>query len=100
MLFLRQAGKHLAAPEPLEESRRRTAAELAQLPEYLKQLEMVQRRDRPALRQLNSLIKADLRAPRQFKTTLISAFLTDWTELRVLQADKALSESLTAKRLG
>lgn len=34
-----QRGKRLAAPEALEESRRRAAAELARLPERLKQLE-------------------------------------------------------------
>jgi len=51
-----QAGKRLAAPEPLEESRRRAAAELARLPEYLKQLETAQKpysvEIAPALRQL------------------------------------------------
>ncbi|MDP2154666.1 MAG: nicotinate phosphoribosyltransferase [Sulfuricella sp.] len=53
--FMR-AGKRLAAPEPLEESRHRAAAELARLPERLKQLETAQRpyvvEIAPALRQL------------------------------------------------
>jgi nicotinate phosphoribosyltransferase len=51
-----QAGKRLAAPEPLEEARRRAAAELARLPESLKQLETVQKpytvEIAPVLRQL------------------------------------------------
>ncbi|MHB9103384.1 MAG: nicotinate phosphoribosyltransferase, partial [Sulfuricella sp.] len=51
-----QAGKRLAAPEPLEESRRRAAAELALLPEHLKQLETAQKpytvEIAPVLRQL------------------------------------------------
>jgi nicotinate phosphoribosyltransferase len=51
-----QAGKRLAAPEPLEESRRRAATELARLPEYLKQLETAQKpytvEIAPALRQM------------------------------------------------
>lgn len=51
-----QAGKRLAAPEPLEESRRRAAAELARLPERLKQLDATQApytvEIAPALRQL------------------------------------------------
>lgn len=50
------SGKRMAAPEPLEESRHRAAAELARLPEYLKQLETAQRpytaEIAPALRQL------------------------------------------------
>jgi nicotinate phosphoribosyltransferase len=50
------SGKRLAASEPLEESRRRAAAELARLPEYLKQLETAQKpyavEISPALRQL------------------------------------------------
>jgi nicotinate phosphoribosyltransferase len=50
------SGKRLSAPEPLEESRRRAAAELARLPEYLKQLETAQRpyvvEFSPALRKL------------------------------------------------
>jgi nicotinate phosphoribosyltransferase len=49
-------GKRLAAPEPLEESRRRAAAELARLPERLKQLDTTQTpyavEIAPALRQL------------------------------------------------
>ncbi|MHB9103391.1 MAG: nicotinate phosphoribosyltransferase, partial [Sulfuricella sp.] len=51
-----QAGKRLAAPEPLEESRHRAAAELALLPEHLKQLETAQKpytvEIAPVLRQL------------------------------------------------
>ncbi|MDP3483796.1 MAG: nicotinate phosphoribosyltransferase [Sulfuricella sp.] len=50
------SGKRLAAPEPLEESRRRAAAELARLPERLKQLETSPQpysvEIAPALRQL------------------------------------------------
>lgn len=50
------SGKRLAAPEPLEESRRRATAELARLPEYLKQLETANKpytvEIAPALRQL------------------------------------------------
>lgn len=50
------SGKRLAAPEPLKESRRRAAAELARLPENLKQLETAQTpytvEIAPALRQL------------------------------------------------
>ncbi|MBZ0095658.1 MAG: nicotinate phosphoribosyltransferase [Sulfuricella sp.] len=50
------SGKRLAAPEPLEESRRRAAAELARLPERLKQLDATQTpyavEIAPALRQL------------------------------------------------
>jgi nicotinate phosphoribosyltransferase len=55
-----QTGKRLAASEPLEESRRRAAAELARLPEYLKQLETAQNpytvEVAPALHQLAEVV--------------------------------------------
>ena len=49
--------------------------------------------------QLNNLIKADQRSPRHNKAVLISAFLTDWAEQHILQADKELGEFLVAKGL-
>lgn len=54
---------------------------------------------RRLLQQLNNLIKEYLRAPRQSKAALISAFLTDWAEQHILQADKELGEFLAAKGL-
>lgn len=54
---------------------------------------------RRLLQQLNNLIKEDLRAPRQNKAALVSAFLTDWAEQHILQADKELGEFLAAKGL-
>lgn len=49
--------------------------------------------------QLNNLIKEGLRAERHNKAALVSAFLTDWTEQHILQADKELGEFLAAKGL-
>lgn len=54
---------------------------------------------RRLFQQLNNLIKADLRAPRLNKAALVSAFLTDWAEQHILQADKELGEFLVAKGL-
>lgn len=49
--------------------------------------------------QLNNLIKAAIRAPGHDKAALVSAFLTDWAEQHILQADKELGEFLAAKGL-
>ena len=54
---------------------------------------------RRLFQQLNNLIKADLRAPSHNKAALVSAFLTDWAEQHILQADKELGEFLVAKGL-
>jgi hemerythrin len=54
---------------------------------------------RRLFQQLNNLIKADLRAPRHNKAALVSAFVTDWAEQHILQADKELGEFLAAKGL-
>lgn len=49
--------------------------------------------------QLNNLINVDLRASHHNKAALVSAFLTDWAEQHILQADKELGEFLVAKGL-
>lgn len=49
--------------------------------------------------QLNNLIKAAMSAPRQNKVALVSAFLADWAEQHILQADKELGEFLATKGL-
>jgi hemerythrin len=51
------------------------------------------------LQQLSNIIKANPREPRQNNTALVSAFLTDWTEQHILEADKELGKFLTAKGL-
>ena len=54
---------------------------------------------RRLFQQLNNLINVDLRAPHHNKAALVSAFLTDWAEQHILQADKELGEFLVAKGL-
>ena len=51
------------------------------------------------LQQLNNLIKGALHTASSSKAALASAFLTDWVERHILQADKELGEFLTAKGL-
>lgn len=54
---------------------------------------------RRLLQQLNNLSKEDPRAPRRNKAALVSAFLTDWMDHHIHQADKELGEFLAAKGL-
>ena len=47
--------------------------------------------------QLNNLIKTVLRATGGNRAALVSAFLTDWAEQHILQADKELGGFLVAQ---
>ena len=48
------------------------------------------------LQQVNNLRNA-LRTPNPTKAALVSAFITDWAELHILQSDKGIGEFLSAK---
>jgi hemerythrin len=48
------------------------------------------------LQQVNNLRKA-LRTPSTAKAALVSAFLTDWAELHILQSDKEIGAFLASK---
>jgi hemerythrin len=48
------------------------------------------------LQQVDNLRKA-LHTPSPAKVALVSAFLTDWAELHILQSDKEIGAFLTAK---
>jgi hemerythrin len=48
------------------------------------------------LQQVDNLRKA-LRTPSPAKAALVSAFLTDWAELHILQSDKEIGAFLAAK---
>ena len=51
------------------------------------------------VQQLNKLIEEYLYTPTKNKALLASAFLTDWAEQHILQADKELGEFLCANGL-
>ena len=53
---------------------------------------------RGMIQQINDLKEA-LRSPNPTKAALVSAFLTDWAELHILQADKEIGEFLVGKGL-
>jgi hemerythrin len=48
------------------------------------------------LQQVNNLRKA-LRTPSPAKAALVSAFITDWAELHILQSDKEIGTFLAAR---
>ncbi|MGE5027084.1 MAG: bacteriohemerythrin [Betaproteobacteria bacterium] len=50
------------------------------------------------LQQLDNLRNA-LRSPNPTKAALVSAFITDWAELHILQSDKEIGTFLAAKGL-
>lgn len=50
------------------------------------------------VQQLNNLRNA-LRTPNPTKAALVSAFITDWAELHILQSDKEFADFLAARGL-